>query len=212
MDPIRHGHFKIKIGVSGAAEMLHLPPRVHEIALSVGREIALSGAALITGATTGFPFWAAKGAKEAGGISIGFSPAHTEREHTDLYRLPLDYMDIIVYTGFGYPGRDLFLTRATDAMIIGPGRVGTYHEFTIAYEDGKPLGILQSPDWETDDIIKHILESSHRDKSSIIYESDPKVLIEKLTVMVNEVKVLNPYRRMLPPNSIASDADNKELL
>ncbi len=77
-----------------------------ERAKELGREIARQGAVLVTGATTGFPMWAAMGAKEVGGISIGFSPASTEREHIEAYKLPLDYMDLIVYTGFGYPGRD----------------------------------------------------------------------------------------------------------
>ncbi len=193
----RHDHFKIKICVSGSAEMGHLPPRVHEYAMELGKQIALAGAVITTGATTGFPFWAAKGAKEAGGMSIGFSPAHSEKEHVEAYKLPLDYMDIIIYTGFGYPGRDLFLTRASDAVIEGPGRIGTYHEFTIAYEDEKPIGILQSDDWNTDEIIKEILDSSHRDKSNIIFDKDPKKLVEQVIEMVKKKKVQDTSR-MLP--------------
>src|SRR3989344_2416309 len=73
------------------------------------------------------------GVKEAGGFSIGFSPAASEREHVEVYKLPLDYMDLIVYTGFGYPGRDLLLTRSADAVICGCGRIGTIHEFVIAF-------------------------------------------------------------------------------
>lgn len=189
----RHDHFKIKICVSGAAEMGHLPPRDHDIAKILGQEIALSGAALTTGATTGFPFWAAMGAKGAGGMSIGFSPAHSEREHVETYKLPLDYMDIIIYTGFGYPGRDLFLTRASDAIIEGPGRIGTFHEFTIAYEDEKPIGILQSEDWNTDEILKEIIDSSHRDTSNVIFDKDPKRLVERVTEMVKKQKMNDVY-------------------
>ena len=33
------------------------------------------------------------------------------------------------------------------------------HEFTIAYEDEKPLGILQSDGWETDELLKIIIEN-----------------------------------------------------
>ncbi len=198
----RHDHFKIKICVSGAADMGHLPPEDHQMAKEIGRQIALSGGVLTTGATTGFPFWAAMGAKEAGGMSIGFSPARSEKEHVDVYKLPLDYMDIIIYTGFGYPGRDLFLTRASDAVIEGPGRIGTFHEFTIAYEDEKPTGVLTSDDWKTDDIIKEILENSHRDASNVIFDSDPKRLVERLIDMVKKKKVNDssegdPFR---PPN------------
>lgn len=189
----RHDHFKIKICVSGAAEMGYLPPRDHEFAKELGRQIALQGAVLTTGATTGFPFWAAMGAKEVGGMSIGFSPAHSEREHVEAYKLPLDYMDIIIYTGFGYPGRDLFLTRASDAVIEGPGRIGTFHEFSVAYEDEKPTGILQSEDWKTDEIIKEILDNSHRDSSNVIFDTDPKKLVERIIAMVQKKKMNDTF-------------------
>ncbi len=189
VNPTRHEHFKVKICISGSAELGHLPPRVHETAKELGRQIALQGAAVTTGATTGFPFWGAMGAKEAGGISIGFSPARSEREHVQGFKLPLDYMDTIIYTGFGYPGRDLLLTRASDAIISGPGRIGTFHEFTIAYEDGKPLGILESDDWQTDKIIKTILEQSHRGSENIIFDKDPKRLVERIIEMVKKRKI-----------------------
>jgi len=184
----RHDHLKIKICISGSAEMGHLPLRDFEYAKELGRQIALAGAVLTTGATTGFPFWAAKGAKEAGGMSIGFSPAHSEKEHVEVYKLPVDYMDIIIYTGFGYPGRDLFLTRASDAVIEGPGRIGTFHEFTVAYEDQKPIGILQSEDWQTDDIIKEILKNSHRETGNVIFNTDPKKLVTDIIEMVKKGK------------------------
>lgn len=196
----RHDHFKPKICVSGAADMGHLPPRDHEYALELGRQIALSGAVLTTGATTGFPFWAAKGAKEAGGMSIGFSPAHSEKEHVEVYKLPIDYMDIIIYTGFGYPGRDLFLTRASDAVIEGPGRIGTFHEFTVAYEDEKPVGILQNGDWTTDDIIKEILKDSHRDSSSVIFDEDPKKLVERVIEIVKKKKIKDTPEKLTTIN------------
>jgi uncharacterized protein (TIGR00725 family) len=194
-DPTRHEHFKIKICVSGAADMGHLPPEAHESAKAIGAAIAKAGAITVTGATTGFPIWAALGAKRAGGMSIGLSPAASEREHVEAYKLPLDYLDLIIYTGFGYPGRDLFLTRASDAVIIGPGRIGTFHEFTIAYEDNKPLGILESDLWETDKILHEILDKSHRSTDNIIFDSDPDRLVEKVIEMVRKRKV-NDFSRI----------------
>lgn len=189
IDKNRHGHFNLKICVSGAAEMSHLPPSAHESAKLIGAAIANRGAITLTGATTGYPIWAALGAKEAGGMSIGLSPAGSEREHVEAYRLPLDYMDLIVYTGFGYPGRDLFLTRASDAVIIGPGRIGTFHEFMVAYEDGKPIGVLESDEWQTDDILHTILDRSHRPNDMVIFDKDPDALVEKVIEMVKKKKI-----------------------
>jgi uncharacterized protein (TIGR00725 family) len=184
----KHGHQQIKICVSGAAETGHCGVDALEKAKELGREIARQGAVLVTGATTGFPFWAAMGAKEVGGISVGFSPAVSEKEHVEVYKLPLDYMDLIVYTGFGYPGRDLLLTRASDAVICGCGRIGTIHEFTIAFEDGKAIGIYEGP-WEMGDELEGILSKSHRANDNVIVGNDPKKLIEDIFSLVKKNKV-----------------------
>lgn len=185
----KHGHNTIKICVSGAAETGHCGVNALEKAKELGREIARQGAILVTGATTGFPLWAAMGVKEEGGISIGISPAASEKEHVETYRLPLDYMDLVIYTGFGYPGRDILLTRSSDAVICGCGRIGTIHEFTVAFEDGKPIGIYEGP-WEMGDQLKEILEKGHRPYAKIVTGDDPKKLVENLINMVKADKVV----------------------
>lgn len=135
----KHNHRRLKLAISGAAETGHCGEGAMELAKELGREIVRQDGILISGATTGFPLWACIGAKEAGGISIGLSPAYSEHEHVDYYKLPLEYLDLIIYTGFGYSGRDLLMTRTSDAIFLGCGRVGTIHEFTIAFEDQKPI-------------------------------------------------------------------------
>ncbi len=184
----KHGHQQYKICISGAAETGHCGVDALEKAKELGREIARQGAVLISGATTGFPLWVAMGAKEVGGISIGFSPATSEKEHVEVYKLPVDYMDLIVYTGFGYAGRDLLLTRSSDAVICGCGRVGTIHEFTIAFEDNKPLGIYEGP-WEMGDQLKEIVAKSHRVNNKIITTNDPKKMVEEIMSMIKKDKV-----------------------
>src|SRR3989338_8082139 len=184
----KHGHGQIKICVSGAAETGHCGIDALDKAKELGREIARSGAVLVTGATTGFPLWVAMGTKELGGTSIGFSPAASEREHVEVYKLPLDYMDLIIYTGFGYSGRDLLLTRSVDAVICGCGRIGTIHEFVIAFEDGKTIGIYEGP-WEMDSELKEIAEKSHRPNTKIAFGSDPKKLLEEMIALVKKDKI-----------------------
>lgn len=192
----KHGHVKIKIGVSGAAETGHCGLHALDMAKDLGREIVRQGGILVTGATTGFPLWACMGAKEEHGISIGLSPAQSEKDHVEGWRLPVDYMDLIIYTGFGFPGRDLLFTRSCDAIIIGCGRIGTIHEFTIAFEDEKPLGVLEGP-WTMADQIKDMIAKSNRPGDRVIFDSDPKKLIERLMVMVEAdkkaVRDFNPH-------------------
>lgn len=187
IDEVRNQHLKVKICVSGAADTAHLPAETLDVALELGKQIAEQGAVLTTGATTGFPLWVAKGMKESGGFSLGLSPAETEKEHVDFYKLPLEYMDFIIYTGQGYPGRDILLTRTSDAIVIGPGRIGTFHEFTVAFEDHKPLGVLEGP-WDTDELLHEIVSSSHRDSSMVIFDKDPKALVAKLIEMAKAQK------------------------
>lgn len=184
----KHGHNKIKICVSGAAETGHCGLGALEKAKELGREIARQGAVLVTGATTGFPLWTAMGAKEAGGISIGVSPAASEKEHVEVYKLPIDYMDLILYTGFGFAGRDILLTRTSDAVICGCGRIGTIHEFTIAFEDNKPIGIFEGP-WEMGNQLKDIIEKSHRPNSKVVSNEDPQKLVENIISLIKEDKI-----------------------
>jgi uncharacterized protein (TIGR00725 family) len=181
---------RITISVSGAAEIAHCGPTVIPIAKEIGREIARQGAQIVTGATSGFPMYAAEGAKEAGGFSFGLSPAASRKEHIETYRLPLKALDAVVYTGFGFPGRDLMMVRSADAIVIGCGRIGTIHEFTVAWEANMPLGILIG-DWPTDEVIHNIIDNSDRKNENVIFEKDPKVMIEKLIAMVRERELLN---------------------
>ena len=177
----------MKICVSGAADTGYCGLDAFEKAKEVGREIARQGAIITTGATTGFPYYSAMGAKDECGFSIGFSPAATEREHVEVYKLPLDYMDVVIYTGFGYSGRDLLLVRSSDAVVIGCGRIGTLNEFSVAFEARRPIGILEGT-WLTDDLIKRIIEQAHRPNEKIIYDSDPKAMVERLIEMAKKDK------------------------
>lgn len=180
----KHQHAKIKICVSGAADTTYCGDNAIENGKEIGREIVRQGGIIVTGATTGFPLWAAMGAKEVGGVSVGLSPASSEKEHVETYGLPLDYLDIIIYTGFGYSGRNLLLTRASDAVVIGCGRIGTVNEFTIAFEDHKPIGVLEGP-WDMDEVLANMLEKSHRkDEGQVFFEKSPKEIISKLIYAV----------------------------
>lgn len=184
---LRSPHNRVKICVSGAAETNHCGDKALDVAEELGREIARQGAVIVTGATTGFPLWSAKGAKEAGGYSLGLSPAATEKEHVEKYGLPLDYMDFVIYTGQGYPGRDILLTRTSDAVILGCGRIGTIHEFAVAFEDHKPIGILQG-EWETDEVFQMIIDKGHRPNEMIIFDKDPKNLVKRIVEMAKKNK------------------------
>lgn len=206
-EDVKHVHLRLKLCVSGAAETGHCGSRALDKAKTLGAEIVKHGAVLVTGATTGFPLWAAMGAKEAGGLSFGLSPASSEYEHSEVYELPLDYLDMVVYTGFGYSGRNLLLTRSSDAVFIGCGRVGTINEFTVAFEDRKPIGVLEGS-WATDTVIKDIMEKGHRPNEKVVFDSDPKALVERVVELVKKEK--QEYIRLYEKTMIEKTKDGDE--
>lgn len=187
--PLEQSYLKYKICVSGSADTVSCGSGTLDKAKELGRQIVLHNGVLVTGATTGIPYWAAIGAKEAGGISIGISPAASELEHVKKYRLPVDYFDLIMYTGFEYSGRNLLLVRMSDGIIEVCGRIGTLNEFTIAFEDKKPTGVLEGTGGTTG-MIKEIIETAHRGEGKVVYDEDPKTLVEKVIALIDKEKVV----------------------
>jgi uncharacterized protein (TIGR00725 family) len=176
---------KYKFCISGSADTKFLNAGAQAEVEELGRLIAERNGIVVTGATTGAPFWAAKGAKMAGGIVIGISPAASKQHHVKSYRLPTDYHDLIIYTGFGYSGRNLFLIRSSDAVITVGGRLGTLNEFTDAFEDHKPQGVLLG-EGGTTDMLPEILKVAHRGSGKVVFETEPKALITKLWKIVED--------------------------
>jgi len=191
---IERSSLKYKICVSGAAESGHCNENALALAEEVGREIVRQNGVCVTGATSGIPYWAAKGAKEEGGISLGLSPAASELAHIKSYKLPIDYFDLIIYTDFDYSGRNLILTRSSDAVITICGRMGTLNEFTIAFEDNKPQGVLVGSGG-TADHIEDIVAKMHRGPGKIVYESDPKKLVAEVIKLIEKERSKNDALR-----------------
>ncbi len=173
----------IKVGVSGSAVIVD--KATAKKAELVGYYLARAGAIVVTGDTTGIPDEAAKGAKRGRGITLGISPASSFHEHVRKYRLPYKNTDFAIYTGFGYSGRNLLFIRSTDAVVFIHGRIGTLNEFTIAFEDKKPIGILTETGGISDEL-DHLLTIAHRGRNMIVFDEDPKKLVEKVLKMARE--------------------------
>ena len=178
------------IAVSGAAQVNHCCKGIEKISKEVGKEVARQKCVLVTGATTGVPYFSALGCKQAGGFNVGFSPATSEAAHIKTYKLPVEPFDIMIYTGADYVGRNMIMTKSVDAVIIICGRMGTLHEFATAFEIQKPIGVLEDSGG-TADKIKNIATGPFRGVKKIIYETNPKKLVESLIKLIKEEKKLN---------------------
>jgi uncharacterized protein (TIGR00725 family) len=173
-----------KIAVSGSASN-NCAKGAFKKSYEVGRQIALHGCVLLTGATIGVPEWATRGAKSAGGVSIGLSPAVSRIAHTKTYKLPTRYMDLIIYTGFDYSGRNMLMTRSSDGVIVVCGRIGTLNEFTTAFEDKRVVGVLTGTGGVEAEI-DEILKVSKRGRKRIVFDDDPKKLVDKVVKLIRE--------------------------
>ena len=176
-----------EIAVSGAAEISHCCDKVILLSRTFGREIARQGCTLVTGATTGVPYFCAEGCREAGGFNVGFSPATSEAAHVKTYRLPVEPFDVMVYTGSDYVGRDIIMTKSSDAVIIICGRIGTLHEFATAFECRKIIGVLEGSGG-TADKIRSIANGPYRVSKRIIYDRDPLKLVERVLAAIKKEK------------------------
>lgn len=179
---------RYQICVSGAAsgDTVHAS---HQLAYELGKAIAEQGKTLLTGATVGLPHYAAMGfmsVPESKGVSVGFSPASSFREHVSTYRLPTKEFDYINFTGMEYVGRDVHLVRSCDGMITVGGRMGSLHELSTALESRKVCGVLLGSGGLADftrTLLKHIEAPGAKD---VIFDTDPVRLVEKVIALLDK--------------------------
>jgi len=170
---------KLKIGVMGSASGA-LPTAFKKAAYQLGRSIAEADCITITGACPGYPFEAARGAHEAKGLVVGISPGLSLWEHENKYESPTDFHDVLIFTGSGLMGREVVNIRTSDIIVIIGGRSGTLGEFSIAYDEGKLIGVLLDTGGITVDL-RHIVKIVRKKTGSrVIYDRDPVRLIDKL--------------------------------
>lgn len=173
------------ICLSGAAGGKTVLPDKH-LAERVGKAVAKQGHILTTGATVGLPYYAAKAAQAAGGMSIGFSPAASLREHLHKYRLPIGVFDFINFTGMHYVGRDIHLVQSSDAIITVGGRFGSLHEFTTALESNMPCGVLTGSGG-TADMLEELLDRLEPvNRNRVIFDDDPERLVGKIVKILDK--------------------------
>ena len=107
----------------------------------VGRLLAERGATVVTGGLGEVMAAAARGARSAGGTTIGILPGETRADANE-------WLDHVVVTGIGH-GRNLAVVASGDAVIAVGGRYGTLAEIGFGLTLGRPVVVLE-PGWEVD--------------------------------------------------------------
>ena len=162
----------------------------------LGREIARRGYVQVTGACPGLPQEAIKGAKSAGGITIGISPALNFREHMMKYKSPCRGFDALIYTGSGLMGREIENIRSCDLVVFAGGRSGSLGEFAIAYDESKVIGVLLGTGGISEHLETILRFVDKKTEAKVIYDEDPIRLLDRLAE-IYEKEILPYYRSVL---------------
>ncbi|MFQ5952451.1 MAG: TIGR00725 family protein [Candidatus Omnitrophota bacterium] len=102
-----------------------------KLAEQVGEVISQEGFVLVCGGKTGIMEAACKGAKKAGGLTIGIIPGEDKREANE-------FVDVVIATGMGY-SRNALVAGTADLVVAFPGKYGTLSEIGFALNAKKEV-------------------------------------------------------------------------
>lgn len=119
---------KITISVIGGHD---IPVEVEQIAHEIGNFIGRVGAVLVCGGLNGVMEAAARGAKEAGGTTIGLLPGRDKADANP-------FIDIALPTSIGY-ARNAMVACSADIIVALPGSHGTRSEISYGLVFRRPV-------------------------------------------------------------------------
>lgn len=158
---------KIFISVVGESDA---SPKIYKLAEQVGRLIAKAGAVLVCGGLRGVMEAAARGAKSAGGLTVGILPG-SKREEAN------PYINIPIVTGLGYAQNKIVVKTGQVVIAIG-GRYGTLSEIGFALGYGIPVVGLKT--WE-------LIRGDGKVDQGIVYARTPKEAVETAFKLIKKV-------------------------
>lgn len=109
-------------------------PEVQALAEAVGRLVATAGFALVCGGLGGAMAAACRGAKGAGGTTVGILPGYEAKAANP-------WVDHVVCTGLGQ-ARNALVAASGDALIAVGGGFGTLSEIALGLRLGRPVVLL----------------------------------------------------------------------
>lgn len=116
------------VGVIGARDC---PPSIAAAAFEVGRRIAEAGWVLVCGGMGGVMEQACRGARAAGGLTLGILPGQCREEGNP-------YLSLAVVTGMG-EARNVLVVRSSEVLVAVSGGYGTLSEIALAGVAGIPV-------------------------------------------------------------------------
>jgi len=162
------------------------------LAEEIGSLIAQAGATLVCGGLSGVMEAASRGAKEAGGTTIGVLPGHDRS-------LVNPYIDYVLTTGMGH-ARNLIIASSGDAVIAVGGTFGTLSEIGLAAKIGKPVVIVSGWRLQNDEEAEGVWYASSPDEAM-------ELIKEALSRRASEAAAGESPSRSSPPGSFRPSGD-----
>lgn len=126
--------------VGGSAATAPEDSATYRLARETGRLVAEAGCVLLCGGRPGVMEAAARGAREAGGLTIGILPG---RREASVESEPNEFIGVAIFTGLG-DARNYVNACAADVVIALAGGAGTLSEIALALKVGTPLVYLSA--------------------------------------------------------------------
>jgi len=168
---------KIQIAVLGSSKSI-CSKKAYQMAEKVGEELAKKSCTVVTGGGKGVMEAAFKGAKKAGGLTVGILPWET----TNLVN---KYADVVIATGIGWSRNSINLNTSDGAIVI-EGGAGTLNELTYAYILNKPLVALTPSGGIAEYMTNKYLDK--RKTQKINGAKTPEEAVKKILKLVKEHK------------------------
>lgn len=173
---VRNARRPLAIAVIGGS---NADPQSEAWAYRVGKALAQRGCIVVCGGLTGVMEAVCRGAKEAGGITVGILPGHDPQEANP-------YVDIAICTGMGY-ARNPIVVKSGQAVIAIDGAYGTLSEIAHALGEGIPVVGLNTWSFSVNGQVD----------SAVVRAIDPEEAVEKAIALAQQKR-----RTPFPPEGL----------
>ncbi|GIW07471.1 MAG: hypothetical protein KatS3mg060_2276 [Dehalococcoidia bacterium] len=111
---------------------------------------------------------------------VGISPARSTAEHLEQYGWPTQGFDTVVCTGAGPAGCEIEGVRSSDVVIVVGDRAGRPVELGIAYDEGRPIGVLTRTRGIADAVEGLARVCGKPGGGPVLCDEDPARLVDRL--------------------------------
>ncbi|MBO4726252.1 MAG: LOG family protein [Clostridia bacterium] len=139
----------MKITVYGGTNNKYYSEKEIQACADLGKFLAQHGFEILTGACGGYPYYIGRGAVQAGGKVIGYTPAKDLQEHLERYKFATDGVtdlefnkNVLSTNSENFLKRSMDMTPYSDVVVALGGSWGTFSELLFSFFAKKKIIIV----------------------------------------------------------------------